>query len=144
VAAVPTARAQRARNLYERVQWHPPGRRFWITEDMITTGKDGSGPRPWFSTHTVATVFLGRSAAWLRVRMRQSEEFPYSELILDGVPLDIHRSVTGDRQFSLRDIEMTAHALRESGSIDDERFICMIQAVCWVARQYGLLGEQGL
>jgi hypothetical protein len=127
------------------VQWHPPGRRFWITEEMIATGRGKNGePRPWFSTHTVATVFLGRSAAWLRVRMRQSEEYPNSELILDGVPLDIHRSATGDRQFSLRDIEMTAHALRESGSIDDERFICMIELVTWVARQYGLLGDEGL
>jgi hypothetical protein len=142
---MPPGRTARARaNLYERVQWHPPGRRFWITDAMMTTtGKRGE-PRPWFSTHTVATVFIGRSAAWLRVRMRSTEEFRDSELVLDGVPLDIHRSATGDRQFSLADIERTAHALRESGSIDDERFICMIMQVVWVARQYGLLGDEGL
>jgi hypothetical protein len=128
---------------FERVQWHPPGRRFWITDEMVQASKEGT-PKPWFSTHTVATVFIGRSAAWLRVRMRQSEEFPDSELVLDGQLLDIHRSPTGDRQFSLADIEQTAHALRESGSIDDRRFICMIMQVVWCARQNGLLGDEGL
>jgi hypothetical protein len=130
-------------NIFADVQWHAPGRRFWLTEEMIPRGKNGAS-RPWFSTHTVATVFIGRSAAWLRVRMRQGEEWPDSELVLDGQPLDIHRSPTGDRQFSLRDIEMTAHALRESGSIDDERFTCMIEMVIWCARQNGMLGTEGL
>jgi hypothetical protein len=110
---------------------------------MIARGKKGE-PSPWFSTHTVATVFIGRSAAWLRVRMRQSEQFPDSELVLDGEPLAIHRSQTGDRQFSLADIEKTAHALRENGSIDDERFVIMIMLVVWEARQHGLLGDEGL
>jgi hypothetical protein len=136
------ARAKAA-NPFEDVQWHPPARRFWLTEEMIVRGKNGAS-RPWYSTHTVATVFIGRSAAWLRVRMRQTEEYQESELVLDGVPLDIHRSPTGDRQFSLRDIEMTAHALRESGSIDEARFICMIEMVAWCARQNGLLGNEGL
>jgi hypothetical protein len=128
---------------FARVQWHPPGREFWITDEMAQV-KEGS-PRPWFSTHTVATVFIGRSAAWLRVRMRQSEDWPDSELIdASGVPLDIHRSPTGDRQFSLADIEQTAYALRRSGSIDERRFICMIEMVVWCARQCGLLGDEGL
>jgi hypothetical protein len=126
------------------VQWHPPGRRFWITEEMIEARGRKGEPVPWFSTHTVATVFIGRSAAWLRVRMRTSDDFPYSELVLDGQPIEVHRSQTGDRQFSLRDIEMTAHALRDTGSIDDDRFTCMIMMVVWCARQNGLLGDEGL
>ena len=132
-----------AESPFQDVQWHPPERRFWLSEDMITRGKKGES-KPWYSTHTVATVFIGRSAAWLRVRMRQSEEWPESELVLDGKPLDIHRSPTGDRQFSLRDIEMTAHALHESGSIDESRFICMIEMVIWCARQNGMLWTEGL
>ena len=134
------ARAVKARGLYEDVQWHPPGRRFWLTDDMIVVKDDGT-PKPWFSTHTVATVFIGRSAAWLRVRMRSTEEFRDSELVLDGKPLDIHRSATGDRQFSLADIEKTAHALYGTGSIDENRFVCMIMQVVWCARQNGLLTE---
>ncbi len=136
------ARVKQA-NPFEGVQWHPPERRFWLTEEMIPRGKNGS-PKPWYSTHSVATIFIGRSAAWLRVRMRQSEEWPDSELVLDGRLLDIHRSPTGDRQFSLADIERTAHALRESGSIDDARFVCMVMMVVWCARQNGLLGDEGL
>lgn len=129
---------------FSRVNWHPPGREFWITDDMIERGKKGE-PKPWFSTHTVATVFIGRSAAWLRVRMRQSDEYRESELVDEhGVALDIHRSPTGDRQFSLADIERTAYALRRSGSIDEKRFICMIMQVVWCARQTGLLGDEGL
>jgi hypothetical protein len=140
---MPAGRARARSGRFEQVQWHPPGRRFWITEEMITRGRKGE-PSPWFSTHTVATVFIGRSAAWLRVRMRTSDDFPYSELVLDGVPIEVHRSQTGDRQFSLRDIEMTAHALRETGSIDDDRFVCMVEMVVWCARQAGLLGDEGL
>lgn len=128
---------------FGRVQWHPPGRRFWITDDLLKTGKGGA-PQPWYSTHTVATNYIGRSAAWLRVRMRQSEEYPDSQLVLDGKPLDIHRSPTGDRQFSLADIEKTAYALREADAIDEHRFVCMIMLVVWEARQYGLLGDEGL
>lgn len=127
---------------YAQENWHPPGRRFWVTEEMITRGKKDE-PKPWYSTHTVATVFIGRSAAWLRVKMRQSDEFPHSQLILDGVALDIHRSPTGDRQFSLADIERTAHALHEGGAIDDKRFACMIMMVVWSARQNGLPVDGG-
>lgn len=127
-------RANAPEEPFDQVNWHPPGRRFWVTEEMLGEGKKGE-PKPWFSTHTVATTFIGRSAAWLRVKMRQSDEYPDSQLVLDGKALDIHRSATGDRQFSLRDIEMTAHALHESGAIDDHRFVCMIMLVVWEARQ---------
>lgn len=130
---------------FTRVQWHPPGRESWITDDMLAERGKKSEPKPWFSTHTVATVFIGRSAAWLRVRMRQSEDYPESELVDEnGVPLDIHRSPTGDRQFSLADIERTAYALRRSESIDEKRFICMIKMVVWCARQNAVLGDEGL
>ena len=67
--------------------------------------------------------------------MRQSEDYPDSMLVLDGRPLEIHRSATGDRQFSLADIERTAHALHENGAIDDHRFECMIMLALWSARQ---------
>lgn len=130
-------------SLFSNVQWHAPGREFWITDEMITRGKKGE-PKPWYSTHTVATVFIGRSAAWLRVRMRTSEEHPESELVLNGKALDIHRSPTGDRQFSLADIEKTAHALYNSGAIDEDRFVCMIELVIWSARQNGMLDGEGL
>lgn len=122
----------------------PPGRhrRFWITDDMVAA--DGNGaPKPWFSTHTVATVFLGRSPAWLRVRMRQSEDYPQSMLVLDGKPIEIHRSSSDDRQFSLADIERTAHALYEAGQINAERFSCTIMMILWCARQHGLFTWEG-
>ena len=131
-------------SLYSDVQWHPPRRDFWITPEMITRGKKGE-PKPGYSTNSVALMFIGRSAAWLRVRMRQSERFPDSELVLDDWSGDdIHRSPTGDRQFSLADIEKTAHALHNSGSIDDDRFVIMIMIVVWEARLHGLLTDEGL
>jgi hypothetical protein len=121
----------------------PDGRRFWITEDMITRDKNGA-PNPWFGTHTVASVFFGRSAAWLRVRMRPVEgEWPDSQLVLDGKPLEIFRSRGNDRQFSLLDIERAAHALLEngSGSLDRYRFALTIQAVVIAARQRHILKD---
>jgi hypothetical protein len=112
----------------------PDGRRFWITEDMVTYDPGGK-PSPWYGTHTVAEVFFGRSAAWLRVRMRPTDEWPDSHLTLDGQPLGIFRSESGDRQFSLLDIERTAHALFEKGSLDRYRFAVTIKSVTWAARQ---------
>lgn len=119
----------------------PPGRRFWITDEMAPGDRAGA-PKPWFSTHTVATVFLGRSPAWLRVRMRKSEEYPQSMLVLDGKPIDIHRSSSDDRQFSLADIERTVHALYLLGDITEERFAGAIMMVLWCARQHGLFKEE--
>jgi hypothetical protein len=116
----------------------PPDRRFWITGDMLAFTRTGS-PRPWFNTHTVATVFLGYSAAWLRQRMRASDDYPLSMLVLDGQPVSIHRSKSDDRQFSLAAIERSAHALYEAGQLTDDRFAAAVMMVLWCARQYGIL-----
>jgi hypothetical protein len=118
----------------------PDGRRFWISEDMIERGDDGA-PTPWFGTHTVASVFFGRSAAWLRVRMRPTPDWPHSQLVLDGRPLEIFRSGSRDRQFSLLDIEQAAHALLQTGSLDRYRFAATIQVVVWAARQRRMLKD---
>ena len=122
----------------------PDGRRFWITEDMI--GRDARGaPEPWFGTHAVATVFFGRSAAWLRVRMRPdpAKGWPDSQLVLDGQPLSVYRSGSQDRQFSLLDIERIAHALltNGSGSLDRYRFAGAVKVVVAVARQHRVLKD---
>lgn len=118
----------------------PDGRRFWITEDMITRDEHGA-PDPWYSTNTVASLFFGRSAAWLRVRMRQDDEWPQSQLVLDGQPIEIYRSTSQDRQFSLLNIERAAHALLANGSLDRYRFACTIQMVIWAARQRRILKD---
>jgi hypothetical protein len=78
----------------------------------------------WFSVDTVAKVFIGRTSAWLRKHM-QDERFPA-----------IHRSEHGDRQFSLGDVLLTAHALRAMGAISEERFHTMTEMVTLVTRQY--------
>jgi hypothetical protein len=84
----------------------------------------GQEQQPWFSTNTVATVFFGRSAAWLRKCMR-GQGFP-----------EISRTAAGDRQFSLDDIAKAAYTLRLSGGIDDEQLADAIQMTEACARQY--------
>lgn len=116
----------------------PPDRRFWIAGEMIPVRENGS-PRLWFSTSTVANVFLGRSPAWLRLRMRPGPDHPHGMLTLEGKPIGIHRTEFGDRQFSLADIERCAHALYLLGEIDAERFATAIMMVLWCARQRGVL-----
>lgn len=114
----------------------PDGRRFWIT--ALRHDEEGV-PRPTFSTSVVATAFFGRSSAWLRVRMRPSPEHPHGELVLDGKPLDIRRSDADDRQFSLQDIEMSAHALHQNGAIDVKRLSAVLAMTAACAVAYGMM-----
>jgi hypothetical protein len=116
----------------------PGGQRFWITPDMLHFNSSGS-ERPTFSTSVVATAFFGRSSAWLRVRMRPSGGHPHGELVLDGQPLEIRRSAADDRRFSLRDIEMAAHALRQNDAIDDKRLSAVLAMVVSCAVAYGMM-----
>jgi hypothetical protein len=82
---------------------------------------------PWFSTDTVAKVFLGRSSAWLRKHMRNLDRY--------GFP-DITRSDKGDRRFSLEEIEKLARALRAADAINDERLAVATEIIALVRRQY--------
>ena len=82
---------------------------------------------PWFSTDTVAKVFLGRSSAWLRKHMRNLAGY--------GFP-DITRSEKGDRRFSLDEIEKLASALRAADAISDERLEVATGIIALVRQQY--------
>lgn len=118
----------------------PPGgkdEKYWIKADALRHDDQGR-PKPFFSTSNVA-MFFGRSPAWFRVRMRPSEEFPHGELVLGGKPIDIRRSSAEDRQFSLMDIERSAHALLASKAITRDRFACAITMVVACAVSNGMI-----
>jgi hypothetical protein len=117
----------------------PDGRRFWLLSYMVGHDEKTGEPKPSFGTNTVAVVFFGRSAAWLRVRLRPSADYPHSRLALDGRPLQVYLSRSKDRKFSLLDIERAAHALIADGSLDQDRFTCTMALVIWCARQWKML-----
>lgn len=93
---------------------HPPDRRFWVTSDMIPLDRHGL-PEPNFTVHETAKLFFGKSSSWLRLRMRRTDDYPASWLVLDGVPMEIRRKDPDDpgsaRLFVLSDIEPMARSM---------------------------------
>lgn len=115
----------------------PPSGRFWLDAEAVSR-RPGRKP-PAFSTSVVAGVFFGRSAAWLRVKMRPHENSPSGNLVLDGKPLIIGRSDSDDRQFTLVDIERVAHALYQQGGITRDRLASALATVIACAVSHGIL-----
>jgi hypothetical protein len=119
----------------------PPDRRFWVTPDMIPLDRFDL-PVPRWNVIQTASFFFARSNSWLRALMRNDV------FILDGKPLVFHRIQRGAEQgkgdpryFSLADIEMMAYALAQQGSINENQFVCAVQIVKWVARNYQIIKD---
>ncbi len=120
----------------------PPGRRFWVTPEMVPRASSGL-PVPSFNVSVTAQVFFGRSASWLRLHMRPSEGFPEGSFVLDGTTVvEPQRSRSAFRVFSLADIEPMAYALAQNGVIDQARLVAAVNIAKWVARTHGILKDQ--
>ena len=124
----------------------PPGRRFWVTPDMIRIDSKKGLPVPFFSVDATAKVFFGRSQSWLRLHMSDGR------FTLDGKPVEPHRGsaytagdpprlVLGTRAFSLADIEPMAWSAARCGIIDASRLANAIFIVKGIARQHGILRD---
>jgi hypothetical protein len=77
--------------------------------------------RPHFQPGVVAEVFFGRTPEWMKERLKGP---PYQKtplMVDDETPLVIRivpRGKTGERRFTLADIERLAWALYQRGDID--------------------------
>ena len=95
---------------------HPPDRRFWVQPDMIPLDRKGL-PSPAFTVHETARLYFGMSSSWLRVKMRRTDRYPLSQLVLDSQPMEIRRKypdkAESARLFVLSDIEPMAFSLRD-------------------------------
>lgn len=78
-------------------------------------------------------MFFAKSPHWIRWRERKGH------FELHTQPVGADRTASGARQYSLRDVEQMAHALRSRGHIDDTQFRCILAFVSAEARLYGHL-----
>lgn len=122
----------------------PDGRRFWLTDDMLPRDRQGN-VKPTFSIAAVTKVFFARSPDWLRwLNTKHKKKGGEEILVLDGRPLDIKRTDSGNRTWTLVDVERLAHALLQHGKIQPDAFIKTINTIRWMAYNYGILPERDM
>lgn len=120
----------------------PRGREYWLTNDMMPTTRLGE-VKPSFKIAEVAKIFFARSADWLRWLGAQQEK-EGGILELKGKPLEIRRTTSGSRTYTLVDAERIAHALLEHGKIDGTQFVTAINIIRWTAFNYKILTERDM
>lgn len=123
------------------VEVTPPGRRFWLEDkDMPRNRKNAI--KPTFRISEVGRFFFARSADWMRwLDGLATVDEPHGVFTLDGKPLQIKRTASGSRVYTLADIERLAHALLEHDKIDGRQFAATIALVKWSAFNYGVLTD---
>jgi hypothetical protein len=103
----------------------PEGRDFWLDIE-----KDS---RPIFTAKEVATVFFAHSKLWLYRQLYASNHE------LDGIPVGIPRSDSGQYQFRLAHVERLAHAFFSRGIINLKQFEIALTIIKAIAANYKLL-----
>ena len=119
----------------------PGGRRFWLTDDMLPKGRRGQ-VKPSFKITEVTKVFFARSADWLR--WIEQDDQSGQVFSIAGEPLEIKRTETGNRSYTLVDVERLAHALLEHRKITVDQFIAAINIILWMGYSYGILTTQDI
>ena len=110
-------------------------RKFYLWDDMFPL--DGQGlPTPRFGAQETAKTFFAKGSDWLRWRYHATEGFPDGYFVLDGVLLEPKRTKSGQRYFTLADIERMAHALASNGAIGGEQAGTIVSICLEVARLY--------
>jgi hypothetical protein len=112
------------------------GRWFYLWDDMFAVDDKGR-PVPSFGAQETSKIFFGRGPDWLRWRYHPTENYPNGYFVLDNVILEPKRSDSGQRFYTLADIERMAHALAENDAIDGARLMSVISIALHVARLYG-------
>lgn len=120
----------------------PGGRMFWLEDEMLPSGRQGQ-VKPVFRISEVAKVFFARSADWLRWLGTQHDA-DGGIFELDGRELTIKRTETGNRTYTLVDVERLAHALLQHGRIDGQQFVACINLIRWMAYSYKILKEEDM
>lgn len=112
----------------------PGGRKYWLDESMLPLDKLGK-VKPTFRIGEVARIFFARSSDWLRLMGQQQSD--------DSV-LDVKRTESGSRIYTLVDVEKIAHTLLEAERISMRQFVGAISIIRWMAYSYGILSDQDM
>jgi hypothetical protein len=116
-----------------------------VTEAMIVSRSWHRRQAPFFRVETVARVFFGMSASWLRLKLNPDAEHPDTWFVRDGRRMEFRRlsaeKPSSARVFTLADIEPMAYSLRNLGAIDSQRLVQILDIVRAMATLYGLFDE---
>lgn len=114
------------------------GLAFFLWDSMFPLNTEGQ-PLPAYTVQEASKVFFGRGPDWLRWRYRPAREYPHGYFVLGDVILEPKRTATGNRYYTLADIERMAHALAENNAIDGEQLSVIIQLVLLQARVHRII-----
>lgn len=109
-------------------------REFFLWDDMFSYDANNL-PHPHFSVQETAKAFFTRSPWWLRWRYRDDSRPAF---VLNGVSLVPKRTPTGNRYYTLADIERMAHAMADAEMINGERLVQILTLVLTQAAMYGV------
>jgi hypothetical protein len=115
-------------------------REFFMWDNMFTLNENGQ-PLPAYTVQETAKLFFGKGPDWLRWRYRPANHYPKGYFVLDDVVLEPKRTETGNRYYTLADIERMAHALVENGAIDGAKFSIVLQLVLLQAVMHRVIEE---
>lgn len=115
----------------------PDGRKYWLEQDMLPQDRL-KRVKPTFKIGEVAKIFFARSPDWLRWLGHQQEEGT------PGSVLEVNRTKSGSRIYTLVDVERIAHTLLEHKRIDIRQFTGAISIIRWMAYTYGILNEEDM
>jgi hypothetical protein len=111
---------------------------FFLWDNMFPRTEDGI-PLPNYTVQETAKFFFGRGSDWLRWRYRPANDYPDGYFVLNGTILTAKRTKTGNRYYTLADIERMAHALAQNHALDGEQLLVIIHLVLFQARVHGIV-----
>lgn len=107
----------------------------WTANSVLLGANVEAGPH--FKVSEVANFFFAKPAHWIRWKERQGD------LRLNGRQVaQRHKKEGGARSYTLRDVELMAHALCENGAIDVIHLKNVLRIVYIEAHIWGYLPKE--
>lgn len=88
---------------------------------------------PTYSVAEVGKFFFAKPASWIR-HLERTERF-----MLDGKPIEIPRTESGRRAYTLPDVEKMAHSLAQQGMLSGEQLLNVLLQIQQAAKVWGYL-----
>lgn len=104
-----------------------------IDTSLSPQGEDDPKKVPLFTVGELGKVFFARSAHWVRWLETNGK------LVFDGEPVGGRRTKSGARVYTLNDIEVIAHGLKQQGVITVAQLTNALVMVQTLSRQWGYL-----
>lgn len=116
------------------------GLSFFLWDSMFERDKDGL-PFPNYTVQETSKLFFGKSSDWLRWRYRPANNYPDGYFMLGDTRLEPKRTESGNRYYTLADIERMAHALAKNNAIDGAQLSIILQIVLLQARLHRVIKD---